>query len=309
MNAIVPAAQTAVATSEAPAPDAFLAMIERASRDPAVDLAKLQQLLDIRAQEHARIAALRYREAMSACQAAMEPIRTDAVNTHANNAKYATLAAVDAVARPIYTTHGFALSFDTADCAKENHVRVVCRVHHAAGHAESFHIDMPCDGKGAKGNSVMTTTHAVASGISYARRYLLSMVFSLCVEKDDDGNAAGHRAVSQAARPAPGKHADGQENRFYRELQHDPQTGEVVEDPAQETEDEAANEAHEAFIGATRDHIRRATDYRELGLWWNSPAQKQARRDFDLTPQEVAGLVQFVQARLAQLRQPAEAAE
>lgn len=232
MNAIVPTtSQTAVTPPEA-IQDAWISMIERAAKDPSVDLVKLERFLELRAQENARFAAQQYRAAMSACQATMQPIRTDAINTHANNAKYATLAAVDAVARPIYTAHGFALSFDTDDCVKENHVRVVCRVHHAAGHAESFHLDMPCDGKGAKGNSVMTTTHAVASAISYARRYLLSMVFSLCIEKDDDGNAAGqrHYPKTQPARPTPGRHADGQENRFYREPAHDPQTGEVIED-------------------------------------------------------------------------------
>jgi hypothetical protein len=305
MNAIIPASQTAVTPSEA-IRDAWISMIERAAKDPAVDLAKLERMLTLRAQEHARQATQQYREAMSACQAAMEPIRTDAINTHANNAKYATLAAVDAVARPIYTAHGFALSFDTDECAKENHVRVVCRVHHAAGHAENFHIDMPCDGKGAKGNALMTTTHAVASAISYARRYLLSMVFSLCIEKDDDGNAAARHhepaPARQPPRPTQGKHADGQDNRFYREPPHDPRTGEVIEDPAQEAEDEAANEAREAFLSTTRDRIRQARDWRHLGTWWNSDEQKRARRDFELSRQEVAGLVSFVTSKINALK-------
>jgi hypothetical protein len=112
----------------------------------------------------------------------------------------------------------------------------------------------------------MTTTHAMASAISYARRYLLSMVFSLCVEKDDDGNAAGR-------------------------VHHKP-----------------ANDAREAFLRATRERIRKATDWHELGTWWNSQEQKKARRDFDLTAEEVADLVAFVTARLAQLRQPQAAA-
>jgi hypothetical protein len=294
MTNLVPAGQMAVTLSEA-IRDAWLAMIERAAKDPAVDLAKLERMLELRSQEHARVAAQQYRAAMADCQAAMEPIRTDAINTHANNAKYATLAAVDAVARPIYTAHGFALSFDTDDCQKPDHVRVVCHVHHAAGHAETFHLDMPCDGKGAKGTTMMTTTHAVASAISYARRYLLSMVFSLCVEKDDDGNAAAGRQQ----RPA----SPSRQRPAATMPPHDPTTGEVVEHPAREAEAEVFNEAREAFISVTRDRIRKATDWHELGTWWNSAEQKKARRDFGLTKEEVADLVAFVTARLAQLRQ------
>jgi ERF superfamily len=197
-------------------------MIERASKDPEINIDKLQRLLDMRAQEYARIAILHYSEAMTACQAAMEAIRTDCANSQTRS-RYASLAALDAAARPIYTRHGFSLSYDTEDCPKSDHVRVVCQVRHAGGHAETPHIDMPADGKGkgAKGGDVMTRTHATGSAISYGRRYLLGMVFNLCVEKDDDGNAAGRtqrRPTPQAARPTQGKHADGQDNRFYHSL-------------------------------------------------------------------------------------------
>jgi ERF superfamily len=294
---LVPITQTSVAPVEA-LQDAWLAMIERAAKDPAVDIAKLERMLELRSQEHARLAAQKYRESMSACQAAMQAIRTDAINTHAGNAKYATLAAVDAVARPIYTAHGFALSFDTDDCAKENHVRVVCRVHHAAGHAEHFHIDMPCDGKGAKGNAVMTMTHAVASAISYARRYLLSMVFSLCIERDDDGNAAGRRQepapARQPPRPAPGKRADGQDNRFYREPPHDPQTGEVIEDPAQQE-----------FV-TLREAMRRINVPDDLYRW----GQENSGRVQRLSPHLIGELQGFYKSRMAALKQVTpEAAE
>jgi hypothetical protein len=301
---VIPAGQTAIATPTTDATGLWLAMIERAAKDPAVDLAKLERMLQMRAQEEARQASWRYRESMTACQAAMDSIRADAKNDQTRS-RYATLAAVDAAARPVYTRFGFSVSYDTADTEKPDCIRVVARVFHAGGHCEEHHIDMPCDGKGIKGNAMMTATHSVASGISYARRYLVCMIFSLCIDRDDDGNAAGrrHEHTPQPARPTPGKHADGQDNRFYRESDHDPRTGEICEDPAQEAEDEAANESREAFLSSTREIIRRATDWQELGRWWNSYEQKKARRDFNLTKEEVADLVAFVKARLAQLRQ------
>lgn len=68
-------------------------------------------------------------------------------------------------------------------------VRVLCYVAHAQGHSRTYHIDMPADGKGAKGGDVMTKTHAVGAGASYGMRYLLKMIFNVAVGEDDaDGN-------------------------------------------------------------------------------------------------------------------------
>jgi hypothetical protein len=51
---------------------------------------------------------------------------------------------------------------------------------------------MPADGKGARGNDVMTKTHATGAAITYGKRYLLGMIFNLAVTRDDDGNGAGN---------------------------------------------------------------------------------------------------------------------
>ena len=73
-----------------------------------------------------------------------------------------------------------------------DHVRVVCYVGHVGGHSRAYHVDMPADGKGAKGGDVMTKTHAVGAGMSYGMRYLLKMIFNIAIgEDDDDGNGAG----------------------------------------------------------------------------------------------------------------------
>jgi hypothetical protein len=301
---VVPAAATAVAITDAAA--LWVALVERAARDPEISVDRLERMLQMRAAEEARQAERLFRQAMAACQAELASVRTDSANPQTKS-RYASLAAVDAAVRPSYAANGFSLSFDTADIQKPDHVRVLCVIAHASGHTETRHIDLPCDGKGARGNDVMTKTHAMGSAITYARRYLLGMIFGIAVERDDDGNTAGRR-YEQQPRPMPGKHADGQDNRFYREPPHDPQTGEIIEGAAL-ADDEAANEARKAFISATRERIRTATSAHQLGTWWNSAKQKQARRDFDLTPEEVANLVAFVKARLDTLKRPAEAAE
>ena len=102
-------------------------------------------------------------------------------------------------AQRFYTKHGFGMTFNTAECQTPDTVRVVCKVVHTAGHSEQYQIDMPADGKGAKGGDVMTKTHATGSGTSYGMRYLLKMIWNVATaERDDDGNAAGGHPEPQA---------------------------------------------------------------------------------------------------------------
>jgi hypothetical protein len=180
-----------------PVPDPMMQMIEDAARDPSVDVSKMRELLAMKKEAMQDEARRVYFEQMNRVQAAILPIAADASNPQTKS-KYASYAALDRVLRPIYTSHGFSLNFGTADGAPETFVRVTCDVAHSAGHVRPYHIDMPADGKGAKGGDVMTKTHATGSAVSYGRRYLLGMIFNLAIGNDDDGNAAGNRSVSEA---------------------------------------------------------------------------------------------------------------
>jgi hypothetical protein len=120
----------------------------------------------------------------------MQTVAPDAKNT-STKSDYASYAALDRMARPIYTKHGFGLSFDSQESKLAEHVLVVCYVSHRDGFSRTYRADMPADGKGAKGGDVMTKTHATGSAFSYAQRYLLRLIFNLAVGDDDDGNKAG----------------------------------------------------------------------------------------------------------------------
>jgi hypothetical protein len=163
-------------------------MIEREARDPAVDVDKLRQLMEMRAQVEAKQAEREFDTAMADAQSKLRRIRADAANSQTRS-RYASYAALDRILRPIYTEAGFALSFNTEPAA-ENMVRVTCDMSHRNGHKRHYQIDMPADGKGAKGGDVMTKTHATGSAVTYGRRYLLQMIFNLAVGDDDDGNSA-----------------------------------------------------------------------------------------------------------------------
>lgn len=166
-------------------------VIARAAADPNTDVNKLEKLLGMYERITARESEQQFNQAMNAAQTALRPIAADAANPQTKS-KYASYQALDKVIRPVYTQQGFALSFDTGEGAPENYVRVVCRITHSGGHSQTHHVDMPADGKGAKGGDVMTKTHAVGSAMTYGARYLLKFIFNIAVgEADDDGNKAG----------------------------------------------------------------------------------------------------------------------
>lgn len=169
---------------------AIMHMIERVSRDPSVDLERMRELLAMRKEIVSDEAREAFNHALAAAQSEMRSVVADASNPQTRS-KYASYHAVDKALRPVYSKHGLALSFDTAKADEENYVRVLCTV--ALGkHERTYHIDMPADGKGAKGGDVMTKTHAVGSAVTYGRRYLLLMIFNVAIgEQDDDGNNAG----------------------------------------------------------------------------------------------------------------------
>lgn len=167
-----------------------VSIFERLAKDPAVDVAKLEKLMELQERAQARDAKALFVSAMAAAQSEMKAVAADANNPQTRS-RYASYEALDRALRPIYSRHGFALSYDTDDSPKPEHVRVMCEVMHIGGHSKTYHADMPADGKGAKGGDVMTKTHAVGSAMSYGQRYLLKGIFNVRVgEEDDDGNAA-----------------------------------------------------------------------------------------------------------------------
>ena len=186
-------AEPAKAAMPVPASDtaAILSMIERLTFDTAIPIDRVQQSYAFLREVHADQAKREFASAFAAAQKEMEPVAKDANNPQTKS-KYASLAALDRAIRPLYTKRGFSMSFDAGDSPLADHVRVLCFLSHTGGHERTYHIDMACDGKGAKGGDVMTKTHAMGSAFSYGKRYLAGNVWNISSEeRDDDGNAAG----------------------------------------------------------------------------------------------------------------------
>lgn len=169
---------------------ALLQVIERAATNPDIDIEKMERLFALQERIVARNAESEFNAALSDCQAEMRPISADATNPQTRS-EYASYGQLDKALRPIYTKHGFALSFSDGQTDKPEHVRVVCVLRHRGGHKEAHYKDMPADGKGAKGGDVMTKTHAAGAAQQYGMRYLLKGIFNVAIGEDDsDGNEA-----------------------------------------------------------------------------------------------------------------------
>lgn len=190
MNSVIDLSKTSERKEIAPVSqaDALISAIERAARDPSVDIVKLKELFAMRKEIVMEAAEVAFNQAMNEAQREMRPIATDAENPQTRS-KYATYAKLDRALRPIYTKHGFSISYDEADSPKSEHVRVLAYVSHSGGFTRTYRRDMPADGKGAKGGDVMTKTHATGAAHSYGSRYLLKGIFNVAVgEEDRDGN-------------------------------------------------------------------------------------------------------------------------
>jgi DNA repair and recombination protein RAD52 len=79
--------------------------------------------------------------------------------------------------------------------------------------------------------------------------------------------------------------------------------GLALYDKTQANVADEVDEAREKFLQVTRAVIGTASDGRALLEWWNSEAQKNLRRDFELTKMEVDALVGLVTKRRDELKQ------
>ena len=155
-------------------------------KDAAIDV--IERLAALQEKARARNDEIDFNDAMNRVQEQIKRIAPDLDNSQTHS-RYASYAQIDRKIRPIYSQEGMSLSFSTEDCPIQEHVRVVCFVS-LRGYTRKYQIDMPCDGKGAKGGDVMTKTHATGAATQYGMRYLVKGIFNIAIgSEDSDGNA------------------------------------------------------------------------------------------------------------------------
>lgn len=183
MNQLVTQENTAVAApSEAVA---FVQMLERASKDPTVDIDKLERLMAMHERQLARNAEAEYHTAFAAMQTEMPVLSergTVKNKTGGTQSKYTLWEDLNETIKPILSKHGFALRFlpGNTDGGK---ITVTGVLSHRGGYVERATMTVPLDESGAK-NSVQ----GLGSSTSYGKRYVaISMLNLTSGGEDDDG--------------------------------------------------------------------------------------------------------------------------
>lgn len=181
---VEPAPQ-AIATVKQSSPlDLLALMVEKGA-----DAANLERMMALAERWQDRQAEAEYQAAMAACQKDMPAVVKDAENSHTKS-RYALVETVVKVAKPVYTSHGFSLSFYQGVTDQPHHVRIMADVMHSGGHKETKHMDLPIDGIGSQGGkSSMNAVQGVGSTFTYGQRYLTCKIFNIQLGGEDtDGN-------------------------------------------------------------------------------------------------------------------------
>lgn len=166
---------------------ALIQVIERAARDPSVDIERMERLLQMHERLQARKAKVAYADALARLQPKLPLIKERGSIKNSSGAvqsRYAFWEDIVAVITPILASEGFSLSFRTG--SKDGKIQVTGVLAHAQGHSEETTLELPADTSGSK-NAVQ----AVASSVSYGKRYTSGALLNLRTgEIDDDGRAA-----------------------------------------------------------------------------------------------------------------------
>ncbi len=179
-----------VPVEEPPNVGGITSMIERLAARPDFDVAKLEKLIDM--QE--RVLKHQAEAAFNVAFTRMSPeIPTIIERARTDKTTYAPLEDIIEVIRPIYSRHGFSLGFRT-EWPSEKTVKVIGVLTHTDGHARHSEFVSLADQTGSK-NAIQ----ALASTVSYGKRYVTKDLFCIVTRhEDDDGED-----TTAATRPTP----------------------------------------------------------------------------------------------------------
>lgn len=168
----------------------FLAVIERAALNPEIDVLKMEKLLEMQVRVMEKQAELSFNQAMARLR--LPIIRHDSeINHGAGKMKvsYATYESIHKIVSPLYQAEGFSVSFDSRKNA-DGTTTYSGTLAHSEGHSKTAEMILPADTSGAKNN-----VQAIGSTISYAKRYLLSMLLNLVTTGEDDDAASASEFI------------------------------------------------------------------------------------------------------------------
>lgn len=189
MNAVVKHDAPAQSLAVVGESSVLLTVIERAASNPAVDVDKMERLMAMHQEVLARQARAEYATALAEMQDELPVVaeRGDAAGRYT----YALWEDINTAIKPVLKAHGFALSFRTDFT---DGIAVTGVLSHRGGHEERTTIKLPADSSGNK-NAVQ----AVASSVSYGKRYAAGALLNLTSHGEDDDAYAAAEGPDPAA--------------------------------------------------------------------------------------------------------------
>lgn len=179
--------------NETSEPNNMLAVIERASANPAVDTGKMRELLEMQKEIVRYKAEMAFNSDFAAMQSDLPVIAKNGeikVNGVVRS-KYTLFEEMNEIVKPILKQHGFAILFKTN--SKKGEVTVSGTLMHREGHREMTELTLEADTSGSK-NSVQS----IGSSLQYAKRYIEASLLNLTTGgEDDDGARAATQFISE----------------------------------------------------------------------------------------------------------------
>lgn len=165
-------------------PDPYLAVIERAARDPTIDIVKFQQLMTMRERVEDRLAKQAFDNAIALAKGELGPIvknrQVDFETAKGRTRyRYEDFAAVASAVDPVLASHG--LSYRFRSDQQGPRLKVTCRVSHHDGYGEETSLEANNDTSGNKND-----IQAVGSAATYLQRYTLKLALGLAAASDTD---------------------------------------------------------------------------------------------------------------------------
>ncbi len=160
----------------------FMGALERIATNPQTGGEKLKDIMDAQERILDKQAEMSFNADMARLQPEMPMIKKKASG---HNTKYARYEDIERQVRPHYTKYGFSLTYTSR--IEGNNEIYTGTLRHREGHHELASIVLPADASGGK-NAIQ----AKGSSMSYAKRYLLTMLLNIVMcDEDDDGHYAG----------------------------------------------------------------------------------------------------------------------
>ena len=168
-----------------PSGDGLMAVIERALHTPDMDVAKLQELLNVKERWDAIEARKAFVVAMNAFKAHPLTItKNKQVNFGNTHYSHATLDHVVDVVTGGLGQHGISHRWSVEQ--GDGNIKVTCILTHELGHSESTTLSATADTSGSK-NAIQ----AIGSTVTYLQRYTLLAATGLAAANTDDDAQSG----------------------------------------------------------------------------------------------------------------------